>query len=1357
MNRVRRLFRFIRPELIQLEDRCLPAVVLPINNSDYDPNSILVRFNSVADADAFSNLTSRTTSQLSVSGEVANFLVPGLRTITFDGSQFTVTQMMATLAQNPSVAYVEPNYIMRMQLTPNDTRFGELYAMNNTGQTISGTAGVADADVDAVEAWDLNTGSGNFVIAVIDTGVDYTHPDLVGNIWANPGEIAGDGIDNDGNGLIDDTRGWDFANNDNNPMDDNSHGTHCAGTIGGFGNNGAGVAGANWRIKIMPLKFLDASGSGSTGNALSCLNYAVMKGAKISSNSWGGGGFSSSFNTALNTARTQGHLFVAAAGNAASNNDVSPFYPASYPQDNVVSVASTTNRDQLSSFSCYGATSVDIGAPGSNILSTVPGGGYGYKSGTSMATPLVAGAAALVWDTYGQFTYTDITRRLYATVDPIAALNGKVASNGRLNLFKSVRNLAPVAVAESFSMNQGTTLNVPVNLGVLANDTDAEKDPLTAQLVTAPSNGSLTLNPNGSFIYTPTPLFSGSVTFTYVAKDFALSSAPTVVTISIAATNVAPVAQNDGPYIARPGVSFNLGVNGVLANDYDPDGPSSNLTAIRTTNVTQGTVNLRADGSLTYTANANASGFDSFQYVANDGQLNSVPASVTFKINRLPIVQNSSLLTKANTAVSGNLLSLASDPDLDPLTASIVNLPANGTVSLNPTSGAFTYTPNAGFGGLDTFTYRVNDGWENSATATISIRVDRLPVANPDIYSLRQNSTLELFAPGILANDTDADIPAFPDVLSAELVTSVSNGTLNFGTNGYIKYTPNTNFIGTDSFTYRISDGLYTGNTATVTFTVNSAPVANADAYVSFNPLLMVPSASGVLVNDSSPNSNPLTARLITPPLRGTVSLKVDGSFAYQAPNGYTGPDSFTYVANDGLYDSDPATVSLTIFAMNNPPVAVNDSYSVAANSILNISSPGVLSNDTDPENNPLVATLVSGTSNGTLVLNFNGSFTYTPQQNFNGIDSFTYQASDSASLSNVATVTITVGNPKPVTNPNRRIIMGQETGGELKVLAGETGATVFTITPYAGFFGGIRVAMGDVNADGVPDIITAPGPNTGGGVIVSSTPSPRATPKLALPVLVFDGITGQQMTGKLGAGFYPFGTNYVGGIQVAAGDVNGDGRADIVVSADSNPGGSWVKTYNASTGIPFTTWIGGFSPYTGSTFGGVRVAVGDVVGDGRSEIITAPAAGSPVVRIYNANAATVTAGLVRSFSAYSSNVAGGVFLATGNLAGDAKAEIITGAATNANGHVRIFNASTGTVISSLTVAGSTSGPARVAVGDVNGDGVLDLVVGITTPGVVSRARAYDATTLNEMLGTTYFYGNGYNGGLFTAGLGKLS
>jgi subtilisin family serine protease len=348
------------------------------------------------------------------------------------------------LAKTPGVKYVEANTIMRaLETMPNDARFAELYGMHNTG----GTGGTADADIDAPEAWDVSTGSRDIVVGIIDTGVDYSHPDIAPNYWQNPGETGLDdagadkttnGIDDDGNGYIDDFRGWDFVNNDNDPMDDNNHGTHCAGTIGGNGNDGVGVVGVNWQVSIVGIKFLSGSGSGSLEDAVKAIEYATSLKIDLTSNSWGGGGFSETMNAALTAAQEADVLFVAAAGNSSANNDTNPHYPSSYAHDIVLAVAATDHNDQLASFSCYGATSVDVAAPGVDILSSVPGNQYDSYSGTSMATPHVSGVAALVKSVYPDATSQQIKDRIMNTVDPVVNLTGKTISGGRVNAFNAL-------------------------------------------------------------------------------------------------------------------------------------------------------------------------------------------------------------------------------------------------------------------------------------------------------------------------------------------------------------------------------------------------------------------------------------------------------------------------------------------------------------------------------------------------------------------------------------------------------------------------------------------------------------------------------------------------------------------------------------------------------------------------------------------------------------------------------------------------------------------------------------------------------------------------------------------------------
>jgi subtilisin family serine protease/subtilisin-like proprotein convertase family protein len=413
-----------------LEDRTTPSA-LSIDSSSYASDHVLVSLSSTA-TPASAGLTNSplVTDVHSIGlGLYQVNLVAGV----------SVGQAISVFSGANGVLFAEPDYTVGLQLTPNDPSYGSLWGLNNTGQS----GGVADADIDAPEAWDSARGTGQTIVAVIDTGVDYNHQDLNANMWRNPGETPGNGVDDDGNGWVDDVFGADFANNDGNPMDDNNHGTHVAGTIGAVGNNGIGVTGVAWTTKIMALKFLSASGSGSTSNAVRAIDYAIAKGAKILNNSWGGGGYSLSLDQAITRAQNAGVIFVAAAGNSATNNDTTPNYPSNYPQNNVVAVASTTRTDTMSSFSSYGATTVDLGAPGSSILSTTPNNTYSTFSGTSMATPHVAGALAVYWDANPTLTYSQVIQKLLQSVDPIAALAGRTVTGGRLNLRKMLEGTSP--------------------------------------------------------------------------------------------------------------------------------------------------------------------------------------------------------------------------------------------------------------------------------------------------------------------------------------------------------------------------------------------------------------------------------------------------------------------------------------------------------------------------------------------------------------------------------------------------------------------------------------------------------------------------------------------------------------------------------------------------------------------------------------------------------------------------------------------------------------------------------------------------------------------------------------------------
>ncbi len=393
-----------------------------------------------------------------------------------------VVAMVDYLKRLPTIEYAEPNFRYEMYETPNDTHYDELWAMDK---------------IQMPQAWNITTGSSNIVVGVLDSGIDWTHPDLVDNIWQNLGEDAdGDGrvlefiggqwqfdpgdqngIDNDGNGYADDFIGWDFYNDDNNPYDEHSHGTHCSGTIAAKGNNNLGVTGMCWNTQLAALRFIGAYG-GYTSDAIDGLAYAIDMGFPITNNSWGGGNYSFSLLNMINTAEANNQLFIAAAGKDEQNNDIQPFYPSSYTNNNIISVGASNSNDQVSWFSHYGANAVDVFAPGSGIFSTFKlgsyfdstcgdpdGDGYAFCSGSSMAAAHVSGLAALILSQCPTVTYSDVKNQILNHADVLPAYTGKCVSNGRINAFNSLNNAGCCDVEAGFNISVAVCASTPFILG----------------------------------------------------------------------------------------------------------------------------------------------------------------------------------------------------------------------------------------------------------------------------------------------------------------------------------------------------------------------------------------------------------------------------------------------------------------------------------------------------------------------------------------------------------------------------------------------------------------------------------------------------------------------------------------------------------------------------------------------------------------------------------------------------------------------------------------------------------------------------------------------------------------------------
>ncbi len=417
--------------------------------------------------------------------------------------KMSLSEGLANYRSSDEIIEAQPNYIYHVQNTPNDVQYSSLYGMTRIG---------------APTAWDTTTGSANVVVAVIDTGVRYTHEDIAANMWRNPAEISGNGIDDDGNGYIDDYYGYDFINNDSDPNDDYDHGTHVAGTIGAAGNNTLGVVGVNWNVKIMALKIHDNTGNSTSAKIIEAYNYVRMMknrgvNIRVTNNSYGGCneacGYDQATKDAIDAASNQNLVTVFAAGNGNYNNDVTPSYPASYVSPNLISVAASTSTDARSSFSQWGPTSVDVAAPGSGIISLTrtADNSYGSKSGTSMATPHTAGAIALLSAANPNLSAASLKATLMNTVDQMPAWNGIVLSGGRINVSTAILN--QTVCSYNLSANGQTVASSGTSSSVG---------------VTTQSNCDYSIKSNDSWIsVTTTGVASGSqnVSFTVAANSAA--------------------------------------------------------------------------------------------------------------------------------------------------------------------------------------------------------------------------------------------------------------------------------------------------------------------------------------------------------------------------------------------------------------------------------------------------------------------------------------------------------------------------------------------------------------------------------------------------------------------------------------------------------------------------------------------------------------------------------------------------------------------------------------------------------------------------------------------------------------------
>lgn len=579
---------------------------------------------------------------------------------------------------------------------------------------------------------------------------------------------------------------------------------------------------------------------------------------------------------------------------------------------------------------------------------------------------------------------------------------GTTTGNVSITIFAG--NQAPIAVDDNFNV----AADVTTNLTVLANDANPDFDPLTITILTAPSNGTTSVNPDNTIAYTPNGGYVGNDSFVYLLDDGNGGTDTATVNLVVFVGNVPPNANVDfATTIENVPVTIN-----VLANDSDPNGDTLNVSL--DTAPSNGSVNINIDKTFTYFPNGGFVGNDTFIYQVDDGNGGTATAVVSvtvFADNQAPVAGDDTASTLVDTAVNIDVLANDFDADNDLLSLSIETAPTNGSVTIEADL-TITYTPNVGFNGGDSFVYQVDDGNGGTDTATVTVTVtsgNQAPTAGDDNVLTDFETAVNI---NVLVNDNDPD----GDPLTVVLATNPSNGTAVVELDNTVTYTPNAGFEGGDSFTYTADDGNGGTVTATVNVTVGEAPnndpdAVNDDVTTDFETAIIV----NVLANDSDPDADTLTVSLGAGPSDGSVVLNLDGTITYTPNAGHEGLDSFTYNVDDGNGGTDLATVNVTVLPEpNQPPVANFDGVITAFETVINID---VLNNDNDPENDPLTVTIDTVPTEGSVVVELDGTITYTPEAGFEGIDSFVYQIDD-GEFTAIATVNVTV-LPKPNEAPD--------------------------------------------------------------------------------------------------------------------------------------------------------------------------------------------------------------------------------------------------------------------------------------------------------------------------------------------------